>query len=84
MLHLSTWLRSDPAVSSACWLRHDALSLLFEGRVFDFAGLRVAAMRDERRLRELVIRAYNGGGAYVAPWAQARYEPTGEVTVRGR
>jgi hypothetical protein len=43
---------------------------------------RVVAMRDERRLRELVLGAYNGGGMYVGPWAQAHYEPMGEVMVR--
>jgi hypothetical protein len=43
---------------------------------------KVVAMRDERRLRELVLGAYNGGGMYVGPWAQAYYEPMGEVMVR--
>ena len=38
--------------------------------------------RAERRLRELVLGAYNGGGRYVGPWAQAHYEPMGEVMVR--
>ena len=33
-------------------------------------------------LRELVLGAYNGGGMYVGPWAQAHYEPMGEVMVR--
>jgi hypothetical protein len=43
---------------------------------------KVVAMRDERRLRELVLGAYNGGGRYVGAWAQAEYEPMGEVMVR--
>jgi hypothetical protein len=43
---------------------------------------KVVAMRDERRLRELVLGAYNGGGMYVGPWAQAHYEPMGDVMVR--
>ena len=33
-------------------------------------------------LGELVLGAYNGGGMYVGPWAQAHYEPMGEVMVR--
>jgi len=35
--------------------------------------------RDERRLREMKIGGYDGGGMLVGPWAQAYYEPMGEV-----
>ena len=31
---------------------------------------KVVAMCDERRLRELVLGAYNGDGRYVGAWAQ--------------
>jgi hypothetical protein len=40
------------------------------------------ATRDERRLREFVIGGYSTGGQYVGPWAQAYYEPMGEVMVK--
>jgi hypothetical protein len=34
------------------------------------------------RKNELVLGAYNGDGMYVDTWAQAHYEPMGEVMVR--
>jgi hypothetical protein len=40
------------------------------------------AAKPGRRKNELVLGAYNGDGMYVGPWAQAHYEPMGEVMVR--
>jgi hypothetical protein len=52
----------------------------YEIHTDDFA--KANATRDERRLRELVIGGYSIGGQYVGPWAQAYYEPMGEVIVK--
>ena len=59
-----------------------AQNLTFFAEVHTDDCAKAVAMRNERRLRELVLGAYNGGGMYVGPWVQAHYEPMGEVMVR--
>lgn len=59
--------------------RAEALTF-YEIHTHDFA--KATEIRDARRLRELVIGAYSTGGQYVGPWAQAYYEPMGEVMTR--
>jgi hypothetical protein len=51
----------------------------YEIHTDDFA--KAIATRDQRRLRELVFGAYSGGAVYMGTWAQAYYEPMGEVIV---